>query len=202
MIKFFKRILDFRRFIKYADSVGFNLKTPTPVESIAFQTVAATVLSSQKDFSLKHNELTTYDTIIFTLFIIRMLCISKIDNRAKAEEFSNTYINKVFQFFPKYKEISNKYDSDFFEERVRYYDFIFANDSRSFDERLEMIVKAFEAIIIYDYTGEYVRFNENTPLMITNFDKQFKITMDVKIFYNTLPNFFGKLMSDVYKFYN
>ena len=202
MIKFIKRILDFRKFVKYADSVGFNLNNPTPVESLAFQTVAAIVLSPQKDFSLKRNELTTFDTIIFTLFVVRMLCITQIDDREKAEEFSSTYINKVFQFFPKHREISNKHDTDFFGERVNYYDYIFSNNSCSFDERMEMLVKAFETIITYDYTDEYVRFEENTPLMITNFENQFKISVDVNVFYNTLPNFFGKLIADICKTYN
>lgn len=202
MIKFVKRILDFKKFIKYADTVGFNLKNPTPTESIAFQTVASIVLSSQKDFSLKHTELTTYDTIIFTLFVIRMLCIAGIDNREKAEEFSDTYINRVFQYFPKWKEISSKYDSTFFERRIQHYDYIFANNSHEFDECMKMIIQAFENIITYDYVGEYVRFDENTSLRIIDFDKQFKISMDVKMYYDALPNFFGKLMSDVHKFYN
>jgi hypothetical protein len=202
MIKFFKRISEFRKFLKYADSVGFNLKNPTPIESIAFQTVAAIVLSSQKEFSLKHNELTTYDAIIFTLFIIRMLCITQIGNRAKAEEFSDIYISKVLQYFPKWKEISDKYDNEFFERRVQYYDYIFSNNSQNFDECMEIMLKAFENIITYDHIGQYVRFDENTSLRIIGFDKQFLISMDVKLYYNALPNFFGKLLSDIRNFYN
>lgn len=201
MIKFIKRITNFRKFVKYANSVGYNLNNPTPVESLAFQTVASMLLNPQKN-CLNKNNLTIYDTIIFTLFVIRMVCISKIENRAKAEEFSNDYISKVFEYFPQYKQISKQYDSEFFEERVRYYDYIFMNDNYSFDERIEMIVKAFGAIITYDYNGEYVRFDENTPLMITDVLEQMEIIVSVKTFHNNLPNFFGKLLPDIYKFYN
>ena len=144
MIKFIKKILEFKKFIKYANSVGFNLNNPSPVEALAFQTVSFIVLSNQKDFSLKRNELTIFDTIIFTLFFVRMLCITQIDNREKTEEFSNTYIDKVFQFFPKSKEISRKYDSDFFDERVMYYDSLIDFDSFSFEECTQDIVNAFD----------------------------------------------------------
>lgn len=201
MFKFIKRIIHFRKFVKYADSVGFNLNNHTPVEALAFQTVAAMLLNPNKDY-LNKNNLTIYDTIIFTLFMIRMLCISKIENRAKAEEFSDDYIAKVFQYFPQHKQISKEYDSEFFEERVKYYDYIFMNETSSFDERIEMIIKAFGAIITYDYNEEYVRFNKHTPLMITDVFEQIQILMSVKAFYKTFPDFFGKILPDIYKFYN
>ena len=108
----------------------------------------------------------------------------------------------VFQYFPKYKQISKQYDDNFFEERVRYYDAIFNVNANSFDEGIEKVIKAFESIIMYDYADEYVRFNENTPLMILDFFKQFEISMAVKMFYNALPNFFGELLTNVKSYYD
>ena len=190
-----------RKFIKYANSVGFNLNNSTPIETIAFQTVACVELNPRKGI-LNHNDLTTCDSIIFALFIIRMLCIGQIKPRRHAERFSDEYISKVFQYFPKYKQISNKYDHNFFEERVRYYDAVFNVNANSFDEGIERVVKTFESIIMYDYEGEYTRFNENTPLMILDFQKHFEISMAVKIFYNSLPELFGKLLIDVKSYYD
>lgn len=194
--------LAFEEFVKFADSVGFNLENPTPVESLAFQTVALIKLSPIKDFALKCNELSMFDTIIFTLFIIRMQCITNIDNRKNAELFDNDYISKVFEYFPESHSITKQYDSEYFNERVKYYDSIIADNSYPFDKRMTMLIESFEEIIKYDYTGEYVRFNQNTPMILLGIDKQFKISADVKMFYNSLPDFFNSLLPDIFEFYN
>ena len=202
MIKFFKRIISLRRFTKLANSVGYNLKDPHPVESLAFQTIAAIKLSPQKDFSLKHNELTMYDTIIFTLFILRMNGISIINNKTKAEMFSDFYIRKVTEYFPEGHNISKKYDSDYFAERVKYYDSLLTDTSYSFDERIKNVVEAFKTIIMHDYIGQYMRFNKNSPLPLFGLDMHFKISIEVELFYDTLPVFFNKILKDIDELYN
>ena len=202
MLSLLKNIIRYRKFVKLANSVGFNTHNPHPIESIAFMTVSAIKLNPKKDYILKCNDIALYDSIIFTMFVIRMICISQINNRANAEKFSNDYISKVFEYFPESKIISNKYDSDFFSERVKYYDSLLADESIPFDERIKNVVKKFGSIISYDYTGKYVRFNNNTPLMLIDFDKQFIITNTVNSYYNTLPDFFARLLPDVFKLYN
>lgn len=196
-----KTFLAYRKFVKLAKSVGYNLHNSHPIESLAFMTVSAIKLSPQKDYILKCNELALYDTIIFTIFIIRMICIAQINDRANAEKFSDDYISKVFEYFPEWQDISNKYDTDYFSKRVEYYDSILTDESIPFDDRIKKIVETFSSIITYDFEEKYIRFDESTPLMLIGIDKQFKITTQVNLFYNTLPDFFARLLPDVLKLY-
>lgn len=196
------KIIDFIKFVRFANSVRFNLNNHSPIEALAFQTVAAIKLSRQKNFTLTHNALTTYDSIIFTLFVLRIMCITGISNRENAEEFSNMYINKVLSYFPERNKISKKYDLNFFENRVKYYDSLLTNVSGSADELLDKIVTAFESIITYDYFGKYVRFNESTPPLIIDFFEKIKISTDVKSYYSSFDSFFYKLLQDIYELYN
>ena len=202
MLKLLKKTLSFRKFVKFANSVGYNLKNSHPVETIAFQTVAISKLNPEKDSVFNHNDLTMYDTIIFTLFFIRMLCITQIKNRTKAEEFSDFYISKVFQYFPDAQRISNEYDTEFFAERVKYYDYIVEKATCSDGDHTKLLINTFRDIITYDYNEEYIRFDENTPSMIIDIFEQFKITNEVDIFFNSLPDFFAKLLPDIFKAYN
>lgn len=194
--------LSLNEFVRFADSVGYDIQDSHPVESLAFQTVASVKLNPHKEFSLNRNELTIFDTIIFTMFIVRMICITQIKYRAKAEEFSELYIKKVFEYFPESKRISEKYDSDFFAERVTYYDSLIAYDSLSFEDCTSKIVAGFEEIMKYDYAEQYVRFNQGTPLMILDFSENLKISADVKIFFRAMPDFFTSILPDVFKIYN
>ena len=202
MFKLVKNFLSFRKFVKFANSVGYNIKNPHPVETIAFQTVAISKLNPKKDSVFNHNSLTKFDTIIFTLFFIRMLCITQISNRTKAEEFSNFYISKVFQYFPDAQRILKQYDALYFAERVKYYDCIVEKATCSDGDHTKLLVDAFTKIITYGYKEEYIRFDENTPSMIIDVFEQFKITNEVNIFFNSLPDFFAKLLPDIFKVYN
>lgn len=194
----FRKILLYRRFVKLARSVGYDLHDAHPVESLAFMTISASKLSPIKE--LKCNEIALYDTIIFTMFIVRMVCIAKINDRTNAEEFSNSYIKQVFEYFPEWQSISNKYDKEFFSERVKYYESLLADES--VDDQLKNVVNGFKSIIIYDYAEKYVRFDKTTPFMLIDFDIQFKINAQVHSYYNTLPDLFGRLLPDVFKLYN
>jgi len=192
-----------KEFANLSNSVGFDFKNPHPVETLAFQTVAVSKLNPQKDSVFNHNDLTMYDTIIVTLFFVRMLCITQIKNKAKAEEFSDLYISKVFEYFPDAQSISKKYDTEFFTERVKFYDYLIANSPQSDgDNYIKVLVKAFTMIITYDYAEQYIRIDENTPLMIMDIFEQFKITNEVNTFFNTLPGFFTKLLPDIFTVYN
>ena len=202
MIRFVKNFLSYRRFVKLANSVGFNLKNPYPVEALAFQTMAIFKMSPNKESYLKCNDLALYDSVIFTLFWARMLCLPEIKDRTMAEFFSNQYKNYVVKFFPEGDMIAKKHDTDFFTHRVNFYDSILADDTKSLDDKIESLVEGFTRIIAYDYSGKYVRFNETTPLMLINFIDQLKINSEVKIYFQTLPNFFNSLLSDVIEYYN
>ena len=194
--------LSLNEFVRFADSVGYDIQDSHPVESLAFQTVASIKLNPHKEFSLNHNELTVFDTIIFTLFIVRMICITQIKSRAKAEEFSELYIKKVFDYFPESKRISEKYDSDFFAERVTYYDSLVTFDSFSFEKCSAKIVGGFEEIMKYDYAEQYVRFNQGAPVMVLDFPESFKISADVKIFFRAMPDLFKSILPNVFEIYN
>ena len=201
MLKLFRRISSFRKFVRFANSVGYDLKNPHTVESLAFQTVAISKLNPQNNSIFNHSDLTKFDTIIFTLFFIRMLCLTQIKNRTKAEEFSDFYISKVFQYFPDAQIISKKYDAQYFTERVKYYDYIVEKATCSDDDHTKLLVNAFRDIITYDYKEDYIRFDENTSPMIIDVFGQFKITNEVNIFFNSLPDFFAKLLPDIFKVY-
>ena len=202
MFKFIRNFLSYRRFVKLANSVGFDLKNPTPIEALAFQTMARFKMFPNQEPCLKHNDLTLYDSIIFTLFWIRMLCLDEIKDRKSAEMFSNQYVHYVLKFFPEGAKIAKKYDADFFEHRANYYDSILADDTKSSDEKIQSLVDAFSRIIVYDYSGKYVRFNDSTPLMISDVFEMLKINIEIKIYFQTLPDFFNSPMQDVIEYYN
>lgn len=202
MIKFIKNVLSYRRFVKLANSVGFNLKNPRPIETLAFQTMAVFKMRPNEESYLKCNDLALYDSVIFTLFWVRMKCLPEIKDRTTAELFSNQYIHHVFKFFPEGDMIAKKYDVDFFTYRTKFYDSILADDTKSLDEKIESLVEGFISIITYDYSGQYVRFNKSTPLMTIDLFEQLKINRDVKLYFMTLPTFFNSPIYDVIEYYN
>ena len=202
MIRFIKKFLSYRRFVKLANSVGFNLQNPRPVETLGFQTMAVLKLFPNKKSYLKCNDLALYDSIIFTLFWLRMICLTEIKDRTMAELFSNQYISYVIKFFPEGNRIAQKYDADFFTYRANYYDSILTDDTKSSDDKIEALIEAFISIINYDYSGKYVRYNANTPMMLLGFDDHLKINYEIKAYLKSIPDFFSSPIHDVIEYYN
>ena len=76
------------------------------------------------------------------------------------------------------------------------------DNTKSSDEKIETLVGEFTSIIAHDYSGEYVKFNESTPIMLLDFFDQLKINSDVKVFFSILPSFFNSAIHNVIEYYN
>lgn len=131
------------------------------------------------------SDVTTIDTIFFSCFILRMLCVMSTHNRAAAEEFSDLYVSDVQKMtadtFPHAYSIS-----DMFNNRTGYYDEILSRKSDSSDW-IPALLEQFDHIIQTDLIEKkYVPFSSYSPMPLIGFDDAFKCRAEVNSFFHAL----------------
>ena len=194
------RSAEYEKLINRAKAVGVDLKNPKPYETLAFFTVYGFI--SLPKSHLHRNDLSTYDSVIFSAFFVRALCFPQISKRENAENFSRDYMDKVLEYFPEHKQISEKYDKEMFENRVRHYDSIMTDKTLQYEERINKIVAAFEKIMAYDYNCQYVHIDENTPFMVNDIFIQFELTCHINTYIDYLLTGIKPALPQLLSFYN
>lgn len=140
----------------------------------------------QKSKFLTRNEFTQSDAVIFTFFITRSFCITKITDRNKAYEFSNEYVNAITDGISnKFMRSNRNLVSEMFYNRTDFYDSIVMN--RDLADPMGTLTFQFENIINHDIrSNRYVPITEDMPVVLSNFTESMMQQFELEVFYKAV----------------
>ena len=154
--------------------------------SLANSTVQ-TVLSLDHIEAYKYltlSDVTRLDTVLFSCFVLRALCIMSTDKVQAAEVFSKKYVSKILQLSS--DKISSEFTPQDAENRFQYYDSVFAR-SKGVENKISALIEAFEFVILTDVSRNeftYVFESSSTPLL--GFDKLMQCSLETKLYFKYL----------------
>lgn len=164
-----------------------NLATVTviPVES----------MSSKEEYPhLLSSEATKLDTVLFSCFMLRAICISSSRNRNKSIEFSNEYVSSVINLAKELFE--DCFDSEIVSSRFAFYDSIIARNC-SFLDSINAIIEEFEYIIKTDIIQKkFAPFSKTSPLPILGIDEDMLCKIEVVSYYKSLLEYVKNRMDE------
>ena len=140
-------------------------------------------------------DVTTADTIFFSCFILRAICISSTRNRTQAEMFSDSYISHIVRMT---KEVFYQEDTiqEMFYNRTKFYDQIIA-EKGGLQNGIPALLQEFELIIETDMiNNKYVPFGSNSPITIIDFFDSVQCRAEIYSFFEII---LGKAKKDVDK---
>lgn len=148
-------------------AAGFTTQTDIEMSAAALATVTVEAVQTFKNISssvhLCKTVATETDTILFSCFALRALCIMSTKNRAAAAEFSRKYISLIKGVLSRMNPLFQSFEQ-FFDERTAFYDRVFAK-KQGLQERLSAITEVFEYIIQTDILDNGLSpFSETSPL--------------------------------------
>ena len=140
----------------------------------------------QRSKFLSKNEFTRTDTVIFTFFITRSFCITKITDRNKAYEFSNEYVKAITDGIRNTFMCFNRdLVSEMFYNRAEFYDGIVMN--KDLDNPMEALTFQFENIISHDIRSKrYVPITEDMPVVLSDFKESMMQQIEAEVFYKAI----------------
>lgn len=156
---------------------AFSLSTST----------TTSVLSLSFNDSYKYlcdSDATKLDSVLFSCFILRAICIMSTKNRTNATVFSNEYVSSVIN-------MSNDLFSDSFntaivDSRFALYDKIFAK-SEGLENSISAVKEEFEYIIKNDiYEKRFAPFSESPPLPILGLEADFHCRIEINGYFKFL----------------
>lgn len=148
--------------------------------SLASRTVSAVQHFDEEESSvyLCYSNATQTDTILFSCFVLRALCIMSTENRQSSMAFSKEYVSDIREALSK-KNLLNASFEKIFNDRTDFYDRIFMS-KRGFDDKLSAISEEFEYIIMADILNNGLSpFSEESPLPILGIDKTIECHTEV-----------------------
>lgn len=164
-----------------------NLATVTviPVES----------MSSKKEYPhLLSSDATKLDTVLFSCFMLRAVCISSSSNRNKAIEFSNEYVSSVINWAKELFE--DCFDLEIVNSRFAFYDSIIARNC-SFLDSINAIIEEFEYIIKTDIIqNKFAPFSETSPMPILGINEDMLCKIEVVSYYKSLLEYVKNRMDE------
>lgn len=156
-----------KAFPKEATIAGFTTQSDIEKSAAVLATVTVEAVRNYKNISssshLYQTVATETDTILFSCFTLRALCIMSTQNRTAAVEFSRKYVSLIKGALSRMNPLYQSFDQ-FFDERTAFYDRVFAK-KHGLQERLAAITEEFEYIIQTDILDNGLApFSETSPL--------------------------------------
>lgn len=137
---------------------------------------------------LRNSDYTRVDTIIFSSFIVRALCIMSGEDRHSASEFSNEYVSSVIDLTSNAFSLNTSIPTAFVN-RYEFYDSIFAK-KQGVDEKISAVLEEFEYVIQTDIIqNELAPFSESSPLPILGIDVSMQCSIEVRCYFKSLLNY-------------
>lgn len=127
---------------------------------------------------------TKLDTVLFSCFILRAICIMSTRNRVKAVAFSNEYVSSVTNLA---KDLFfDSFNPSIVDSRFAFYDRVFAKPE-GFEKSISAVMEEFEYIIKTDINQDrFAPFSESSPLPILGFDADLHCSIEVNSYFKFL----------------
>lgn len=140
-------------------------------------TIANLLLNTFKKSNLNilfSNEFSICDSVLFCRFLfIHTLKRDMLDKKININELDKLIAKGLSNIY------GIKFDKccSYFEKRSEFYNRIFAKA----DDNISIAIEELKILIEHDIvTDEFVEFNENSPIMLTDFDKSISIKLEIK----------------------
>lgn len=160
------------------------ISSATSLARATIETVTICEKNGTYNYLFKYKE-TCLDTVIFSCFLIRALCIMSSHNHSLAYDFSKEYIDSVISL----AKIEFHTDEDFekiFNDRADFYDRVFVKKT-GIHNKIPAIIEEFEYIIKSDIIENgFALFSENSPLPILGIFEDMQCRNEVSAYFQFL----------------
>ena len=166
--------------------------------SLASLTVSAIDSFDREESSvyLCHSNATKTDTILFSCFLLRSMCIMSTENHQFAAVFSREYVSDIREALSK-KNLLNASFEKIFNDRTELYDRIFMS-KQEIDKKLSAISEEFEYVITNDILKDGLApFYENSPLPIIGIQEAMECRMEVANYMKFLLSYTNQCVDQV-----
>lgn len=125
------------------------------------------------------------DSVFFSCFVLRALCIMSTKNRTAAEQFSDTYISCIVKMTGN-EFLQEETAQKMFDNRTEFYDRIII-DKGGLTDGLPALLQEFELIIQTDMIEKkYVPFSSSSPLPLIGIFDAMQCHAEVNSFFQIL----------------
>jgi hypothetical protein len=154
------------------------------------------VRKTKKDSLICYNDITSCDTILFSCFVTRILCLSSASSMEQAVEFSEKYVPKVVTFIQEKYPSVEPFFEEMFDNRMSFYDRMV---EKTVDKQkiFKVLVEKFEYVLKTDLLENgYAGFSESSPLPIIGVPKDLEYSADVISFFNNMPSMLSPYLEE------
>ena len=182
-----------------ANNKGYNqfniLKLATRLSTLTVNAI--------DDFDLEESSIylcfsnaTKTDTILFSCFVLRALCIMATENQKSAAEFSREYVSDIHEALSEMNPLLVSFEK-MLNERTDFYDRVFMS-KQGISNKLSAISEEFEYIIITDILeNKMALFSEESPMPILDVDEAMECHAEVNNYIKFLLAYTDSCMEQV-----
>lgn len=181
------------------------------VDELVIATLYAcyTLKQTNKAKFICHSAISCCDTVFFSLFVARALCLGSYKSRDSAILFNDMYVSSVLTkiqplYFPdSSKSEANELIAELFDVRMPLYDKVFASTHNSADKFLK-VLEQFTYIIKSNYINHDIEdcepyYDTSSPLPILDIEDDFACTAEVRTYFSSFTEATKPIMIRLHK---
>lgn len=170
--------------IPYSNEYCQRISTADSLTNATMQVISSTKQMKKAKY-LFGSDVAAMDTIFFSCFILRMICVMSTRNRAAAEQFSDLYVSDVLRI-TRDTFVQENYVSEMFDNRTGFYDKILSSKSELADG-IPALLQNFEFIIQTDLIEKkYVPFSSYSPIPVMDIFDAMECRAEIYSFFEIL----------------
>lgn len=177
-----------------------NIQTFNSMISSLASAIVQIPKSTEKQYEesiISSSDITCCDTILFSCFVIRAMCLNSAVTHSLAVEFSKKFVSEIVdKTLETYSSLEPFFDQ-MFENRMSFYDRIVEKNQDS-ENILKVLADEFEIILKSDLINNgYKDFSETSPLPILGIFKDFEYSTQIKTVFGNLPELVSPYLEQV-----
>lgn len=186
-------------FYKYISSKAhLDINNLNLSENFALHTIACSLIFSDDAKFLSSTVFSRIDTVIFTVFSIRVRLIPFIINTEKFNNFFLDYIDVTLKIFHSVLGTELSLLKKILQNRTELYAHTFKNSD--IDSIQNNLLFEFEHILFYDYKRDYyTELLPNFQLIILGIESDILCSLEIKTYYNSIINTTNALIEEAKK---
>lgn len=183
-------------------AMGLNDSSLSAAESLAIATVMAThkMYANNTDSYICKSKLACADSVLFSCFVVRAMCISTATSRLKAQQFSNEFVFLILSAIEKLYIHEQSQLNRLFDNRMALYDraFLLQDNPR---QKILAVIEQFEIFVKADaYYNFFLEFSENSPLPLLEVEEEFQCQTDIAAFNDFLTSIIKSDLSNMQQY--
>lgn len=188
------------------NSVEENINTSSKIEMPSASKLSSYIIDFFENYHnnntssiLCNNNVCCTDTLLFSTYVLRAMCIGKSPSQQVAENFDAAFLKHMnIYIFKTYMPINGFHAMK--SERMAFYDNIFMENRNKPDVIFSVLIETFSYIIKNDYIDkEYKPFTSDSPLPIMDIFAEVQLNTDIKNYIDKLIKNASKYLRDVEK---